>query len=440
MGRSAPRHRGPLAAVTSSRPGTEERPGPGRSPPQAPRAGEVALERRALAHRALAPPAVERHQPCSYQREALEAWLANHRRGVVVLPTGSGKPFLAVMAIDRCRRSALVVVPTLDLMNQWYDLLLASFDCSIGLVGGGYHEPAELTVATYDSAQLHMDRLGNRFGVVIFDECHHLPSPGYALAAQACLAPFRLGLTATPERADGGEGLYAELVGPVVYRKDIDELSGSYLASYRAERVMVSLTEEERREYDQERGIYLSFLRAQGIRMSSPRGWSEFVMHSARGEPGRRAMRAYRRQRQLALTASRKLAQLERLLHAHRRDRVIIFTEDNATVYAISDRLLVPAITHQTKSTARHAILAALNAGSLGAVVTSTGLNDGGNVQAAHLAIVLSGSGWGREHVQRLGRVLRKRGDKQAVLYELVSAGTAEERTSAKRREHRAYQ
>jgi len=71
--------------------------------------------------------------------------------------------------------------------------------------------------------------------------------------------------------------------------------------------------------------------------------------------------------------------------------------------------------------------------------VTSQVLNEGVDVPAAGVGIVLSGSGSVREHVQRLGRLLRKFEGKQAVLYEVVARGTAEEFTSEKRRQHHAY-
>ena len=383
---------------------------------------------------------VARQEPFYYQREAISAWEKSGGRGVVVLPTGSGKTFVAVMAIDRRPRSTLVVVPTLDLLHQWYDLLEAAYARPIGIIGGGYYEPAAITVTTYDSAYLHMDKLGNRFGLAVFDECHHLPSESYALAARSMLAPFRLGLSATPERQDGGEARYDELIGPVVYRKDIDELAGNYLASYETQRIEVSLTDAERSEYQAERAIYLGFLRKHAIAMSSPRGWGDFIARSSQTAEGRRAFVAYRRQRQLALTATKKLEVLEHLLHAHRADRLLVFTEDNATVYEIAERFLLPAITHQTKVKERCAILRAFNDGELRAVVTSKVLNEGVNVPEANVAVVLSGSGSVREHVQRLGRILRKRQHKRAVLYELVSAGTSEENVSAKRRDHRAYQ
>ena len=377
--------------------------------------------------------------PYPHQAEAVAAWNAAKGRGVVVLPTGAGKTFVAALAMIAKRRSTLVVVPTLDLMSQWHDGLRSTFDVPVGLVGGGYHEPGPITVTTYDSAHLHMDRLGNRFGLVVFDECHHLPSEAYATAARMCLAPYRHGLTATPERNDGRDALYAELVGPTVYRRDINELAGDYLATYDTVRLEVPLSTEERAAYEAARATYVGFVRQQGIDMSKPDGWGQFLLRSSLTDAGRRAFLAYREQRRLALAAPGKLELLERLLAEHRHERVLVFTEDNATVYEISRRLLLPAITHHTKVRERGAILRAFHEGKLFAVVTSKVLNEGVDVPSASVAVVLSGNGSVREHVQRLGRILRKSGDKQALLYELVARGTAEQRTSDRRRDHVAY-
>jgi superfamily II DNA or RNA helicase len=398
---------------------------------------DLADEARAYAELTLAPRA--ERTPFPHQAEALRAWGAAGGRGVVVLPTGAGKTFVATLAMIAKQRSTLVVVPTLDLMAQWQSGLAAIFDRPIGLVGGGSHEIEDVTITTYDSAHIHMDRLGNRFGLVVFDECHHLPSDAYATAARMCLAPYRLGLTATPERTDGREALYTELVGPVCYRRDINELSGHYLAPYETVRLGVPLSDAELKAYAEARSVYVGFVRAQGIDMGRPDGWAQFLMRSSLSDAGRRAFAAYREQRRLGLAAPGKLALLERLLRVHAKDRVLVFTEDNATVYDIARRLLLPAITHQTKVKERGEILARLHDGTLFAVVTSKVLNEGVDVPSANVAIVLSGNGSVREHVQRLGRVLRKAGDKRAVLYELVARGTSEERTSDRRREHVAY-
>jgi superfamily II DNA or RNA helicase len=378
-------------------------------------------------------------EPRPYQAEALAAWRAHRGRGVVVLPTGAGKTHVAVLAIDDKKRSTLVVAPTLDLVRQWFDVLGATFGGPVGLVGGGEHDVRDLTVTTYDSAFLHMEHLGARFGLVVFDECHHLPSAAYALAARACLAPFRLGLTATPERADGRDAALSSLVGPVVYRKDIVELSGDYLAQYDVQRISIELTPAERAEHDAERAIYREFVRSRGIRMGSAAGWGQFIILSSQSAEGRRAMTAYRRQRELAFAPSAKLEYLDHLLHAHRTDRAILFTQDNATAYAIARRFLVPVITHQTKVRERSAILAGLAEGTYRAVATSKVLNEGVDVPDANVAVILSGSGSVREHVQRLGRILRKKGDKRAVLFELVTESTTETYTSDRRREHSAY-
>jgi superfamily II DNA or RNA helicase len=402
-------------------------------------ASKVPYEDRARRYAELDEGARVKREPRPYQSEALEAWRNARGRGVVVLPTGAGKSHVAILAIDDRRRSALVVAPTLDLVRQWYDLLRLSFGGPIGLVGGGSHEVASLTVTTYDSAFLHMDHLGNRFGLVVFDECHHLPSGSYALAARASIAPYRLGLTATPERGDGRDVDLDALIGPIVYRKDIVELSGNYLADYDVERVAIELTLDERRTYEAERALYRGFLSRHGIRMSSPAGWGEFILHSSRSAEGRRAMTAYRTQRRLAFAASAKLDYLGHLLTQHRSDRAILFTEDNAAAYEIARRFLIPAITHQTKVKERSHVLSGLADGTYGAVVTSRVLNEGVDVPDANVAVVLSGSGSVREHVQRLGRILRKKAGKRAVLYELVTAKTGETFTSDRRREHSAY-
>ena len=161
-----------------------------------------------------------------HQVEALKAWWDAGGRGVVVLPTGTGKTHLASMAIEKAGRPTLVVTPTIDLMNQWYDELTLSFGAEVGLLGGGYYDIKPITVTTYDSAYLNMERLGNRFGLIVFDECHHLPGPTYGLAATCAIAPFRLGLTATPERADNAHTHLDQLIGPVVYRREITQLRG----------------------------------------------------------------------------------------------------------------------------------------------------------------------------------------------------------------------
>jgi superfamily II DNA or RNA helicase len=374
-----------------------------------------------------------------HQVEGLQAWWNGGGRGVIVLPTGTGKTHLANLAIEKVGRPTLVITPTIDLMNQWYDELTMSFGTEVGLMGGGYYDIQPLTVTTYDSAYIHMDRLGNRFGLIVFDECHHLPGPTYGFSATSAIAPYRLGLTATPERADNAHTHLDQLIGPEVFRREITQLRGQFLADYRVITLYVTLSEQERTQYERAREHYRGFVQQAGINMSKPDGWSRFLYLAFRSSEGREAFHAYREQRTLALAAPAKLSVLDRLLDRHSEDRVIIFTHDNATVYTVARRFLVPVITHQTKTRERRDVLVRFNSGAYPIVATSKVLNEGVNVPEANVAIILSGSGSVREHVQRLGRILRKTGDKQAVLYEVVTRGTAEEFTSSRRRQHSAY-
>jgi len=180
-------------------------------------------------------------------------------------------------------------------------------------------------------------------------------------------------------------------------------------------------------------------LKQSKISLGSLQGWQMFVQMSARSQSGRRAMLAHREAKDIALGTDGKLRILINLLAEHYPARILIFTADNATVYRISQELLIPAITHQTPVKERHEILTKFREGKYNTLVASHVLNEGVDVPAATVAIILSGTGSAREYTQRLGRILRKGNieNKQAILYEVVAEDTSEEGTSARRRGER---
>ncbi|MBZ9715900.1 MULTISPECIES: DEAD/DEAH box helicase family protein [Deinococcus] len=372
--------------------------------------------------------------PYVHQTRALNAWKRAGRRGVVVLPTGAGKTLVAQLALRDTPRSALICVPTLDLLHQWYAGLVAAFpDGQVGLLGGGSHDETPLLVSTYDSAAIHAETLAGRYALQIFDEAHHLPSDFTRVIAEMGLAPYRLGLTATPKRSDGRERDLDTLIGPVVFHAAPEDLAGETLAPYKEVVIRVSLSPFEQRRYDDLIAQRNEFLRLNGIRLGSIDGWKQFVMSS--GTPhGRRAMLAHREARSLAYGTGGKLRVLEEVLANHPKERTLIFTDDNATVYRISREFLIPAITHQTPVKERHALLEKFRSGAYRVLVTSRVLNEGVDVPEASVAVVLSGTATEREHIQRLGRILRRAPGKQAVLYEVITQGTSEERVSQQRR------
>ena len=372
--------------------------------------------------------------PYPHQVEGLNAWKRANRQGVVVLPTGAGKTLVAQLAMRDTPRSTLICVPTLDLLQQWYSGLLSAFpDANIGLLGGGSHDETPVLVSTYDSAAIHAEELANRYGLIIFDEAHHLPSDFTRVIAEMSLAPYRLGLTATPKRGDGRELDLDTLIGPVVYEKRPEELKGTTLSDYKEVHILVKLSPSEQLKYDELIAFRNRFLFKMSIQLGSLDGWQQFIKSSGSPE-GRKAMTAHREAKGLAYGTEGKLRVLEEILANHAGERTLIFTDDNATVYRVSREFLIPSITHQTPTKERHAVLEKFRSGAYQVLVTSRVLNEGVDVPEASVAVILSGTATEREQIQRLGRILRKAEGKTATLYEVVTQGTSEERVSQQRK------
>lgn len=369
-----------------------------------------------------------------YQEKAFSAWNRAGMWGVVVLPTGAGKTHVALKAISFIY-PAIVIVPTLDLLTQWKDRLEDEFRIKAGVYSGDEHSLGPVTVATYDTAYIRASELGNKFRLVIFDEVHHLPSPGYSNIAEMFVCPARLGLTATYEREDGRHEELSRLVGGKVFEMDVESLEGVHLASFDLRRIYVSLTPEEEAQYNREYDTYRRYLSDNNIILRSPRDFERLVMRSGRDRGAREAILARHRARLIALNSATKLDALTKIIKEHSGpdDRILIFTEYNDLVYRISREFLIPFITYTTPRDERAENLSRFKSGEYRALVTSKVLDEGVDVPDANIGIILSGSGSQREFIQRLGRILRKKGDKKAILYEIVSRSTVEVGTSRRR-------
>ena len=375
--------------------------------------------------------------PRSYQREAVDAWLCAGGRGVVVLPTGAGKTVVAFDAIARLGVRTLVVVPTIELLRQWRaglaEQLALPLD-SVGIIGGGERKSANITVITYDSAAMPRRRL-NQYGLLVFDEAHHLPAQSYQTIARKASAPWRLGLSATLERSDGRHDDLTGLIGPVVFSRDTDELSAQkHIATYRERRIYVDLTPEEELRYESLMAEWRWYLATRRSQLGSGPGmFAELVRRSGFEPEARRALRAHAEARLVALNATAKIGAIEDVLRRHPNDKVIVFSEYVDMVDRISRALLLPAITYRTPTAERRAILEGFRSGAFTKLVTGRVLNEGVDVPDANVAVIASGSASMREYVQRLGRVLRPKPG-EALLYELISRRTTERNAARRRR------
>ena len=375
-------------------------------------------------------------QPRPYQEEALAAWRQAGCRGVVVLPTGAGKTLVALTALAASGTHTLICVPTLDLLGQWRASILANTnlaDGDVGSWGGGEKELKPVTVITYDSAAIHTRILG-QFGLLVFDEVHHLPADTYRTIAQGAIATARLGLSATPDRSDLRHADLDYLVGPVVYERLPAQLrEEQFIADYRTVRINVALTEWERAAYDRAAEVYRAYLRKNRISMRSGGDYERFLIWRSGNDPAaREALLAHQAARRLALSASGKMDVVAELLSRHRDDRLLVFSEYNALAESIGHRFCLPTVTHKTPAAERKAILDGFRSGRFSKLATGRVLNEGVDLPDANVAVILSGSATRREFIQRLGRVLRPKLT-EAVLYEVVTEETTEESISRRR-------
>jgi superfamily II DNA or RNA helicase len=174
---------------------------------------------------------------------------------------------------------------------------------------------------------------------------------------------------------------------------------------------------------------------------------------SGRNRTAREALLSRNKAMNIALNSRAKIEELREILAENKGVKTIIFTQHNSLVHEISDKFLIPLITHKTIKEERQDVLKGFKEGRYMAIVTSKVLDEGVDIPDAELGIILSGTGSAREFIQRLGRLLRPRPNnnnnsvsssatssnykedyKKARLIEIISSETKETVTSAKRK------
>ena len=384
-------------------------------------------------------PKVQIHPLRPEQQAAVTAWMsATPRRGCIVMPTGTGKTEVALSIMAQTAAATLVVSPVRDLMYQWHRRILAGLGYDAGIIGDNVFCVRPVSVTTYDSACIHVEKFGNQFALVVFDECHHLPGEIRRDAARMSAAPMRLGLTATPERSDGRQTDLDWLIGPIVYEMPIAAAKGRTLADYEVVRIPVHLQPEEQHRYDQLSRQVRAYM------IERPQDQSALLLGRPLAQTGktpelRRVLRAYFAKKSIEDRAEEKLRVLEDLFRLHAGEPCMVFTGSNAMARDVSRRFLIPCLLSHCGKKERLEVLQGLESGSYPALVANRVLDEGVDLPAVKVAIVIGGLGSSRQAKQRLGRILRRSGNAKAVLYEIVAADTGEVERSRQRRATDAY-
>ena len=348
-----------------------------------------------------------------YQQQAIDGfWYGGS--GVVVLPCGAGKTLVGAGAMAAAKATTLILVTNTVSARQWKDELLRRTSLTedeIGEYSGARKEIRPVTIATYQvlttkrkGVYTHLDLLDARdWGLVLYDEVHLLPAPIFRMTADL-QARRRLGLTATLVREDGREGDVFSLIGPKRYDapwKDIE--AQGYIAPADCVEVRVSLPDGQRMAY-------------------------------AMAEPEER----YR----LASCSDAKDAVVEQLVATHRGEPTLVIGQYLDQLQGLSERLGAEVITGETSVAVRQKLYQAFRVGEIDLLVVSKVANFSIDLPEASVAIQVSGTfGSRQEEAQRLGRVLRPKGDgRTAHFYTVVARDTVDADFAAHRQRFLAEQ
>lgn len=404
-----------------------------------------------------------------WQIEAFAAWAAAGCRGVVEAVTGSGKTRLALAAVHACLAqggTALVLVPTLDLLAQWVREVRAHVPgVRVGRLGGGHdddlHERHVVVATPHSASRLPLDPPRGGPGLLVADEAHRYGAPTWAGALQPTFA-MRLALTATYERSDDG---LVDVLGPyfggVVWQYGYAQAAADgVIAPFRVGFARTTLTARERAVYDAHDRRAREHRRAL-VDAGLPRAPLDLVAAAAAlvaeadraatrpdgsprplrdGPPRVADARAYlaalRGRRDVAAQATGKLAWLEALGPALRGRRALVYADTVEQAEDAARRLVRGGVraepVHGGLDRDRRRIrLAQFRRGRLDAVVAPRVLDEGVDIPDADVAVVLATFQSRRQMVQRLGRVVRPKGDGRAAhLLVAFAADTREDPSS----------
>ncbi len=407
------------------------------------------------------------HPPRAWQQEALQAWRAAGQRGVIEAVTGTGKTIVGILAAAEAvakGNRVLVIVPGLDLLDQWHDRLRSDLpEVSVGCRGGGFQDDLhdhEVLVATAQSACHEAIMPHGRQGLLIADEVHRYGAEKLSLVLESAFTA-RLGLTATYERNDEGIERHlapyfsgdepapkpgSEVVARCGYERG---LADDILARFRVALVGVDFTPAERQEHD----VQDERVKRLGGQLIHQHGcpekpFGEFIRAVTQLSEGdnpdpvgvgkaRQYLGAFNKRRALLADCGRKLTAFEKLapvLMSSTGGLVFTETKESATSAAETLETLgvsAQAYTSSLHRSARKDALEAFREGSIRVLCAPRVLDEGVDVPKADVGVIVASSHSRRQMVQRMGRIIRPNADGGCASFVILYVrGTSEDPAS----------
>ena len=359
-----------------------------------------------------------------WQEKAFPLWWAK-KRGIVKVVTGGGKTVFAIHCLtkyleEQKDNSSFIVVPSIALLDQWYEGLQKTFgDKDISLNGGGEHleNISKITISTIDSVKNIIHKFNAPNTLLIVDECHKIGTEkrGEILSGNWHAT---LGLFATPER-DYDDNFYIiikKILGDIIFDYDyIDAREDEVIVNFKLLYAYAEMTEAENDRYkDFTKKIQRRAATIGGNNMN------DYPLK----------MLIFNRARMVKNSKNRIPFGVE-LLQKHKRDSWIVFTENKKQAKEfnkiINKKGYKSAIYNtDLDNNEREENLNNFKSGNLNVLVSCTALDEGFDMPEADGAMILSASSSKRQRIQRMGRVLRITANKENALIVTVYSSNTE--------------
>jgi len=324
-----------------------------------------------------------------YQKNLLDkAW--KQKAAVLANPSGSGKTVTAIALMCKANAPTLILVPKRALIPQWKQEIRDKTNLEekrLGEYHGDKKEMKDVTIATYQIAGRKTHLFREDWGLIIFDEVHHIPSDLYRNTA-TLQSTRRLGLSATPVREDSREKDIFALIGPEI---------GSDWAIFFKKDWIIKPEIEIKWAYWQSDFWRRKYEQASGIQKNIVAGMN----------PAKEQI-------------------LNKLLEKHEQQATVVFCDWLDQGQKIAREFSIPFLSGETEDERREQILQEFRQGKRNKIVVSRIGDEGLDIPRAEIGIVVSGLGGSRRQAtQRAGRTMRPTGD--AKVYFVATKGSVEE-------------
>ena len=359
-----------------------------------------------------------------WQAKAFPLWWAK-KRGIVKVVTGGGKTVFAIHCLTKYLEenkdhSIFIVVPSIALLDQWYEGLQKDFnEKEIALNGGGEHleHLSRINISTIDSVKNIIEQFDASKTLLIVDECHKI---GTEKRGEVLTNNWHatLGLSATPER-DYDDNFYIiirKILGDIIFDYDyIDAREDEVIVNFKLLYAYAAMTPDEEEKYKK----FTKSIQ----RRAATIGGNDMNDYPLK-------MLIFNRARMVKNSKNRIPFGIE-LLQKHKRDSWIVFTENKKQAKEfnkiINTKGYKSAIYNTDLDNAeREENLNNFKNGNLNVLVSCTALDEGFDMPEADGAMILSASSSKRQRIQRMGRVLRITANKQNALIVTVYSSKTE--------------